>query len=130
MASLSFTREHRLLSPKTFAHVLDAPTLRATQPAFMLLARDNSLGVARIGFILPRRRVRLAVARNRVKRIIRESFRHRLHGLAGLDIVVMARNGLAELDGCALRTLADRQFDYLAGKWQSRRDVSPGSPAD
>lgn len=125
MNSLSFTRECRLLSPKAFSTVMDAPTLRATQPAFMLLARENTLGVARIGFILPKRRVRLAVARNCVKRIMRESFRHRLPGLAGLDIVVMARNGLDALDAAALRQAADRQFDYLAGKWRSRRDGPP-----
>ncbi|MFP5383336.1 MAG: ribonuclease P protein component, partial [Gammaproteobacteria bacterium] len=51
----------------------------------------------------------------------RESFRRRLPELAGLDIVVMARDGLATLEGSALRTAVDRQFQYLAGKWQVRK---------
>lgn len=127
MTSEAFLREHRLLTPAAFKQVLDAPTLRASHPNFMLLARENSAGVARIGFILPKRRVRLAVARNLVKRIIRESFRRRQETLAGLDIVVMARDGLAALEPVPLRAAADRQFQYLAGKWQGRRSPQPGT---
>lgn len=123
MTGLPFTREYRLLTPSAFKFVLDAPTLRASQPGFILLARENELAVARIGFVLPKRRIRRAVARNLVKRIIRESFRHQLPELAGLDIVVMARDGLATLDRSALRTAVDRQFQYLAGKWQVRKNT-------
>lgn len=129
MNSQAFRREHRLLSPAQFKQVLDAPALRASQPGFILLARGNDLTVARIGFVLPKRRVRLAVARNRVKRIIRESFRHLQPEIAGLDIVVMARDGLADLPPDQLRSAADRQFRYLAGKWQARiRPPSAGAP--
>lgn len=123
MTGLSFTREHRLLTPSAFKFVLDAPALRASQPGFILLARENGLVVARIGFVLPKRRIRHAVARNLVKRIIRESFRRQLPGLAGLDIVVMARDGLSTLEGPILRTAVDRQFQYLAGKWQARKNA-------
>ena len=115
-----FRPGQRLLLPSQFQRVMDAPTLRASHAAFVLLACENASPVARIGFVLPKRRVRLAVARNRVKRIIRESFRQHQAPLAGLDIVVMARDGLATLDPATLRTAADRQFEYLAGKRSSR----------
>lgn len=115
-----FLRAHRLLTPAAFKRVMDAPTLRAAHPNFMLLARENDLAVARIGFVLPKRRLRLAVARNRVKRIMRESFRQAQPALAGLDIVVMARDGLAGLDRSALRAAIDHQLQYLATKRQSR----------
>lgn len=124
-AGHGFPREHRLLSPADFKRVLDAPTLRATQPQFVLLAIDNGLETARIGFVLPKRRIRHAVARNRVKRIMRESFRRRQPALRGLDIVVMARDGLAALDAAALRAAIDRQFDYLAHRRRSRSEPSP-----
>ncbi len=128
MTSQAFTRDLRLLTPADFKRVMDAPSLRASQGGFVLLARDNGLAVARIGFVLPKRRVPRAVARNRVKRIIRESFRRQQPLLAGLDIVVMARDGLAALDKAALRSAVDRQFQYLAGKRQRAATVNPETP--
>lgn len=123
-----FKRDARLLTPREFKRVMDRPTLRASSQGFVLLASENAGDFARIGFVLPRRRVRLAVARNRIKRIIRESFRHRQANLSGLDIVVMARDGLSTIENPALRTAVDRQFDYLSGKWQNLR-TPPDIPA-
>lgn len=126
--SLGFSRQKRLLSPSAFKRVMDAPDCRASHSSFVLLARENALTVARIGFVLPKRRLPLAVARNRVKRIIRESFRHHQASLAGLDIVVMARDGLAALEPAALRAAADRQFLHLAGKRPSSDARDPQRP--
>lgn len=128
MSQLAFLRDHRLLTPADFKRVMDAPSLRASQGGFVLLARDNGLAVARIGFVLPKRRVPHAVARNRVKRIIRESFRRQQPILAGLDIVVMARDGLAALTKPALRAAVDRQFQFLAAKRLPRPD--PAQPGE
>lgn len=122
-----FYRTLRLLVPAEFQRVMEGPTLRASHAGFVLLARENGLPCARIGFVLPKRRIRLAVARNRVKRIIRESFRHHQAALAGLDIVVMARDGLATLEPTVLRATADRQFQYLAGKKPATGDKSTQS---
>lgn len=51
----------------------------------------------RVGLVIAKKNVRLAVQRNRVKRIIRETFRHRQHELAPIDIVVLVRKGIDEL---------------------------------
>lgn len=123
MASAAFTRAHRLLSPKDFKRVMDNPRWRASQRQFLLLVSDNDTVIARIGFVLPRRRIPTAVARNRVKRIIREVFRGQLSLLAGLDIVVMARDGLGDLDNPGLRLAIESQFQYIARKRQ--RPASP-----
>lgn len=125
MPSDVFLRSHRLLTPADFRRVMDNPALRASQPGFLLLASENGLPEARIGFVLPKRRVRLAVARNRVKRIIRESFRRRQALLAGLDIVFMARDGLDRIDNPDLRARLEQQFQYLARKRQ--RTAQPPS---
>lgn len=126
---LPFPRTCRLLTPAAFKRVMDAPVCRASHQHFVLLAIENQTMVARIGFILPKRRIRLAVARNLVKRIIRESFRHQQPLLAGLDIVVMARDGLALLEPLALRAAIDRQFQYLANKRQALRARKPADDA-
>jgi ribonuclease P protein component len=53
------------------------------------------------------------VARNRVKRLVRESFRHAQDDLAGLDLVVMARSGIAATPNRPLREALDRHWRRL-----------------
>ena len=50
---------------------------------------SNGADVARLGTAVPKRYVKTAVLRNRIKRIIRESFRHNQETLAGFDVVVV-----------------------------------------
>ena len=57
-----------------------------------------------------RKRLRRAVCRNRVKRLVRESFRQNLDRLAGQDVVVIARLGPGESSG--------RIRESLAAHWQ------------
>jgi len=52
-----------------------------------LLVRPNDLGQARLGLVVAKRILKLAVARNRTRRVIREAFRQKQHELAGLDLV-------------------------------------------
>ncbi len=48
----------------------------------------------RLGLVIGKESVKLSVERNRLKRLIRDSFRLHQELLAGLDIVVVARKGL------------------------------------
>ena len=52
---------------------------------------------ARLGLAIAKKHVKLAVDRNRIKRVIRESFRHHRQQISGLDLVVLARAGTAPL---------------------------------
>ncbi len=61
-----------------------------------MLARPSGRGLARLGLAIPRKQIRRAVERNRVKRLIRESFRRHQDLLRGLDVVVIGRSALAE----------------------------------
>ena len=79
-----------------------------------MLATPSTRGpdqAARIGLIIARRHVRRAVDRNRLKRLIRESFRHRREILAGLDIVILARPGAGQVDN-------EQVFNHLDRLWQ------------
>ncbi len=75
-----------------------------------LVLRSNGAHHPRLGLAVPRRAVRRAVARHRLKRWIRESFRHHTEYLTGLDIVVIARAGAEKVDSKRFRNL-------LASAW-------------
>jgi len=53
--------------------------------------RANQAGGARLGMSVSVRALGSAVARNRLRRLIRESFRHQQHALPQIDIVITAR---------------------------------------
>lgn len=77
-----------MLDAASFARVFKKAT-RSRDRWFTVLCRENSLGVARLGLAVSKKHCKKAVARNRIKRIIRESFRAQQDQLEGLDIVVM-----------------------------------------
>ena len=49
----------------------------------------------RIGIVVPKQCVKKAVCRNRLKRIVRETFRLRKHFLPSLDFVIRANRKIA-----------------------------------
>jgi ribonuclease P protein component len=114
----TFSRQQRLLTASDFKQVFDRPVKTGT-PAFSLLARPNGRGHARLGLAVPKKQVRRAVDRNRIKRVIRESFRQAQDDLAGLDIVVLVRSKARELDNRQLRKELERQWQRLKKKCEN-----------
>lgn len=109
-----FARHQRLLKGKGFERVFAAPR-RSSDRFFTVLVCDNSLPYGRLGLAVSKKRIRLAVARNRVKRVVRESFRHHANRLRGLDAVVMARQGTAA-SGRELRCSLEAHWARLGGE--------------
>lgn len=60
--------------------------------------------------------VRQAVKRNRVRRIIRESFRLNQHDLPAVDIVILARKGLGEMENQDVHKLMKKCWSRLNSK--------------
>lgn len=88
-----FSRQKRLLKPEDYKKVFEAP-LRSTSSYFKVLARSNENLVPRLGVVVAKKAIKSAVTRNRVKRLIRESFRVHQSILVGLDIVVLLRKDM------------------------------------
>ena len=56
-----------------------------------LVAKTNTFDFARLGMIVSKRNIRLAVHRNRVKRLLREWFRSHADRFRSYDIVLFVR---------------------------------------
>ena len=83
-----FTKNNRLLDAAAFGRVFDRAT-RSRDKLFTVLCRRNNQNIARLGLAISKKNCRHATARNRIKRIIRESFRQHQVLLSGLDVVVI-----------------------------------------
>jgi len=120
VASFAFSKARRLLTPAAFKRVFDAAALRVSSKELLILARTNELGYARLGLVIAKKHVRRATQRNRIKRITRDSFRHQTladaNAACGLDVIVLARGGLDQLDNRALHELLNQLWRQLQRK--------------
>ncbi len=101
MKKLAFSRELRLLAPAQFKAVFENP-LRASTPQLTLLACANTLSQPRLGLTVAKKHLKRAHDRNRIKRIVRESFRLKQHELPSCDFVFVAKAGIGKLDNPTL----------------------------
>ena len=116
-----FPRELRLLTADQFRKVYRRGG-RASAGALRARMAHNGRGHGRLGLAIGVKAAGGAVARNRIRRQVRESFRVHQHQLAGLDIVVSLprfAGGRRESPGRALTRLwgAVTREAEGRGKW-------------
>ncbi|WP_093319235.1 ribonuclease P protein component [Thorsellia anophelis] len=107
MVKLSFPRVLRLLAPTQFSLVFQNPS-RAGTPEVTILARKNSNTHPRLGLTVAKKQIKRAHERNRVKRIVRESFRLIQHDLPAVDFVVIVKKPAEKLSNDELRVILDK----------------------
>jgi ribonuclease P protein component len=88
---------------------------RWTSEFFTVTARSNDLGCPRIGLAVASKTAGGSVGRNRIRRLIRESFRLRQHDLPCLDFVVSARTAAKTTAARDLRTNLDTLWTRVKG---------------
>ena len=125
--AFTFGKSLRLLNARDYRGVFDNAQLKISHQRLLILARSNSSETPRLGLVIAKKNIRLAVQRNRIKRILRESFRLRQETLIGLDIVVLARRGLDDLDNQQLHQLFHQQWQRLEKKHAKQTKQEPGS---
>ncbi len=113
MTGFKFPRCSRLLNAGDYRTVFNGAKIKVSDRNLLILATPNQLPYPRVGLVIAKKNVRLAVQRNRVKRIIRQSFRLRSSELPNLDIVVLARKGMGDLDNPALHRLIEQSWQRL-----------------
>lgn len=88
---MKFSRQSRLLRPSEFKMVFQQ-AIRSGDDYFRILARSNGMQRNRLGMAVSKKACAKAVGRNRIKRVVRESFRRQMIGVASddtLDFVVL-----------------------------------------
>ena len=88
---------------------------------FALTASPNEAGLARLGLAVATKAAGSSVERNRLRRLIRETFRLRQHELPCVDVVVSARPPARGSGNIELRA-------SLNGLWDRLRQQCASSP--
>ena len=80
-------------------------------PEFIVLHRANALEHARLGLALSKKMIAKAHDRNRIKRLLRESFR--TTELPAVDLVFLARSGVGKLENKTIAAQLGNAWDKL-----------------
>ena len=88
---------------------------RSADKLLVVLARPNGLTKSRLGLAIAKKNTARAVDRNRLKRLIRESFMHHQPFNVAFDAVVMNRQGIVLKNNHQI-------FQSLTRHWQNIND--------
>ncbi len=108
-----FNKTRRLLKKSDYDAVFSQAN-KVVSSEFIVLYRNNTMGHARLGLALSKKMIAKAHDRNRVKRLLRETFRNRQ--LPALDVVILARRGVANVENSNLIKKLSSVWDKLCGK--------------
>lgn len=106
-----FSKQQRLLAAREFSALFADAPIRASHPCFLVLCNLNSFEKARLGLVIAKKQIKKSHDRNRIKRLIRESFRLQQHKLPHIDAIVLARKGADALSNSEIQVI-------LHGLWK------------
>lgn len=119
----SFTKSHRLLKPKDFKQVFDHTSLKihTSHLLFFVYIPVNLADVetfnSRLGLAFAKKKIKRAHERNRLKRLLREYFRHYHYQLpCAVDIVVIAKQDITNYCNADLTRQIALAFDQIQHK--------------
>lgn len=117
---MKLSSKARLSTKADFGYVFASPTV-SRDACFSVLRRKNDRDYCRLGMAVSKKNCRKATGRNRIKRVVRESFRlnqAELARLGGEDFVVLPSVQAATICNSSLN-------DSLREHWQ--KALNPGS---
>lgn len=121
--SFRFRPHERITAAADFRRAFEGRK-SASDGLLVVYGAENGRPYARLGLSVSRKRVPTAVARNRVKRLLREAFRLGKAELpAGLDLVVVPRG--PDLSFAAARRSLPRLAQTVARRLGRRAESSP-----
>lgn len=115
MPRAPFGKNRRLLKSFEFKEVFDNNSVRVAHPNLLVLAKPNGTETSRLGLVIGKKNVPTAVARNRVKRVVREAFRLTPLPIS-IDLVFLARKDLGKLPPFEMTTLIQQTWVRLIAR--------------
>jgi ribonuclease P protein component len=109
----SFKKQQRLLHKSDYDHVFNKAQ-KIANSCFVVLYRDNEVDQARLGLAISKKMVAKSHDRNRLKRLLRETFR--VQQLPAIDIVILARTGVASMEHSIIINKMSNVWNQLSGK--------------
>lgn len=109
-----FNKTRRLRTKADYDYVFSNAS-RLGNSEFTVLYRPNEINHARLGLALSKKMIARAHDRNRIKRILRESFR-KTTSLPEVDLIFLAKKGIASVNNTEL-------FANLSKIWNKLRSV-------
>lgn len=111
----SFSRKRISLGKQDFPKVF-RNNQRSGDNALLVLARPNHMSSSRLGLAISKKHLPRAVDRNRVKRLIRESFYQQQPFEIPLDVVVMNRSALRHSSNEKIRQSLSRHWQNVVNR--------------
>lgn len=121
MADCSFPKKLRLLNAAEYKAVFSGAHYKVSCKYFLILALRSCNSFPRLGLVVAKKNVNLAVDRNRIKRLAREFFRTRAGALGGLDMIILTRNKAGNLDNSELTGKLQQLGDDLVSKFAAHK---------
>lgn len=112
----SFEKSRRLLKKSDYDHVF-SKAKKITLPEFVILYRNNNQDHARLGMALSKKMIAKACDRNRIKRLIRESFRNNKQ-LPSIDIVLLAKVKFSTIENSTLTNVLSKTWEKLSALYE------------
>jgi ribonuclease P protein component len=107
----------RMNNPRDFSRVF-RQAKRTGGGGLTILTVENSVGYPRLGLAVAKKHLKLATRRNRLKRIVRESFRQHQLTFANIDIVVLSRADIGQRETSKIWAALERHWITVAAQWK------------
>lgn len=111
---------HRLRNAREFDAVFRQAKYRVSSAEFLVLAIENDQLANRIGMVVSKKVAGNSVNRNRIRRLIRESYRLAFDK-TGLDVVVVARPASGSCENSSILESLGRLWRQLSEKVADRQ---------
>ena len=120
MSGFGYSKRSRLLNAEDYTAVFNRNQIKVANRYFLILALQRSDNDPRLGTVVAKKNIATAVQRNRIKRLIRESFRHQQSSLQNLDLVVLVRKGTDKLANAEISNSLKHLWQDLDKKVSAR----------
>ena len=118
-----------MLRPAEFQAVFDSAGFKVGESGFLLLVRPNGSDHPRLGLVIAKKKVKRSVDRNRLKRVVRDSFRLHRAMLPAVDVIFLARNDLVDVANADLHSALVQAWKRLRRKVDNSRPANRGAEA-